>query len=68
MHEKRYCHSCGQELPQEFRHPGCVCDLGEWGVKPEEIPAPCAAHVGEPGENCETCEHDFECHGGPHGR
>jgi hypothetical protein len=66
--ETHYCHACGQPLPKQFRHPGCVCDLGEWGVEPEAIPAPCSEHVGNHDQNCENCEHDFECHGGPHGR
>jgi hypothetical protein len=61
------CIHCGQ--PQSEHHEyetakrpaGCVCDANTWQDR-TSIPAVCEEHVGGHYENCERCEHDFECH------
>lgn len=39
---------------------GCRCDYRSWAGVPGPI---CAAYVGG-GKDCETCEHNKECHRG----
>ncbi len=64
------CLHCGR--PAEDHHefepmpmpPGCQCDPGSWSpLTPRVI---CASYRGDGLEYCWACEHDSECHGGPH--
>lgn len=63
-----HCIHCGEVAEQhhEFEPPKrasatCCCDAREW-ADPTDIPVVCAAFVGDPARNCETCEHNIECH------
>ena len=39
----------------------CVCNVAGWD-NPAKIPPVCAKFVGTPGQNCDRCEHDEQCH------
>lgn len=65
---KEKCVICGEyeEDHHVFTPPNrpsksCCCNPKDWS-DPEEIPAVCGKFVGDRSGNCETCEHDYECH------
>lgn len=60
------CEKCGEfELdhcvfvPRPDMPSGCKCDPKSWGDFPSDI---CKEFKGDPKNNCNSCEHDFECH------
>ena len=63
----RECGVCGEwecshhEFTPRIRPAGCCCDGQEWG-DPANIPPVCESHQGDPGKNCQRCEHDAACH------
>lgn len=71
MNSDQPCGHCGLEEHAHHafapikRPASCVCDWREWGDQ-FGIRDVCAAHVGDPSKNCETCEHDMECHENGH--
>lgn len=40
---------------------GCICDHNDWR-HPDKIPPVCNEYSGDGYENCDSCEHDKECH------
>jgi hypothetical protein len=67
---RRVCKICGQS-EEEHHDPdwleipaGCVCDWGTWDYSGKTtLPPACKEYKGDGQKNCETCEHDKECHG-----
>lgn len=66
---RRVCKTCGE--PEETHHEpnwlelpdGCVCDWREWDYdRKTKLPPVCGEYKGDGSCNCETCEHDKECH------
>lgn len=65
----RICKICGDS---EDRHHeadwleipnGCVCDWRTWDYDGKtKLPSICNEYKGDKKENCQTCEHDYECH------
>ena len=63
---RRVCRVCG--VPEDEHHEpewievpdDCVCDPLTWDKN--VIPPPCNEYKGNGITNCETCEHDSECH------
>jgi hypothetical protein len=71
---KRVCKTCG--VAEEDHHEpdwlelpdGCVCDWRSWDYSNKTvIPPVCGEYKGDGVENCETCEHDKECHAAKEG-
>lgn len=60
MADAPHCGTCTCKHSAQ-RPPGCVCNAGEWG-DPTHLPPICDEHKGDRDENCDECEHDFECH------
>jgi len=65
----RYCKVCGRtdndhHEPDWIEIPaGCVCDWREWDYhKMSKLPLVCSEYEGDGTTNCQTCEHDKECH------
>lgn len=68
MNETRICRDCFESKADhheftpiaEYDMPkNCKCDPTEWGCTPSDI---CKEFKGNQEENCDSCEHDFECH------
>jgi hypothetical protein len=65
---KRVCKTCGEREESHhepdwlFLPDGCVCDWHEWDYHDKAcLPPVCGEYKGVVC-NCETCEHDKECH------
>lgn len=69
MTNMRFCKICGDK-EEDHHEPdwleipkGCVCNWREWDYyKMISVPSVCGKYVGDGNTNCETCEHDLECH------
>jgi hypothetical protein len=66
---RRVCKICG-EFEDKHHEPdyleipaGCVCDWNTWDTDGKtRLPPACSQYKGDGRQNCETCEHDKECH------
>lgn len=66
---RRVCKICG-DFEDEHHEPdyleipaGCVCDWRTWDYDNKTaLPPACSEYKGDGKENCQTCEHDKECH------